>query len=555
MQSLQKEILPPLINSEQTPTGRGLPRNFFGLKAKVTFFVILNVAGVLFVFSYIDYRLSEKDQVDLYFNRNLYIAKQVEIGIPNPLNSGNLPQIREEMEEWLLSRPSILGIDLFVFSATGLKSVHSTAKLSNYQTQPVLTDDQIKRLHKDIPLFLQGRMDDERLLEVIIPIRSGKKVIGAIRVSSSYEEANRYLSRKRIRALILTLASILFIFAALALFFRKLVGDPVRKIVDAMAEAENGNLMAEAPVLSRDEIGELARNFNQMLQRIRETHQQNVQLLAQVNQFNEELSRKIHAATSELAGRNEELKLLNEALFDSQRKLGQSEKLAALGQVTAIMAHQMGTPLNSISGYIQLMLREGNPQGKEAERLKIINSQLDRLAESVRSLLTFTRPPKPLFKPLQVNAVLEELIRLSEPWLQARNITISNQLQPDLPQILGDPIHLQTLFLNIITNALDAMPAGGTLTLATRQIQSSPSSENKVFIEIQIIDTGVGIPAESKQKIFEPFFTTKDLGKGTGLGLSICSQIIQEHWGWIEVESHEGKGSAFSIRIPVYPGE
>ena len=141
-------------------------------------------------------------------------------------------------------------------------------------------------------------------------------------------------------------------------------------------------------------------NFNQMLRRIRETHEQNVHLLSQVNQFNEELTRKIQAATSELARRNEELRLLNEALFESQRQLGQSEKLAALGQVTATMAHQMGTPLNSISGYIQLMLREGNLQTKERERLKIIESQLDRLAESVKNLLSFTRQPKPQLRTL-----------------------------------------------------------------------------------------------------------------------------------------------------------
>lgn len=551
---MHTETISPLIKSERSLPPRGFSRNFFGLKAKVTLFVILNVAGVLFLFSYIDYRLSEKDQIDLYLNRNLYIAKQIEIGMPNPLNMNNLPRIREEMEEWLLSRPTIMGVDLYIFSAKGLKSVHSTAKVSYYQAELVLAKDQLERLHKDTPLLSIRRMGEERMLEAIVPLRSGKKFIGAVRVASHYDEPQRYLGRKRVRAWILTFASIFIIFLTLALLFRKLVGKPLRNIIDAMASAENGNLEAQASILSQDELGELARNFNQMLKRIRETNQQNVQLLSQVNQFNRELSQKIDAATCELARRNEELKLLNEALFDSQRKLSQSEKLAALGQVTTIMAHQMGTPLNSISGYIQLMLREGNLQNKEIERLGIIESQLDRLAESVRNLLIFTRQPKPQFKPLEVNAVLAELIRLSEPWLQGRNVAILHQPAPELPKILGDPIHLQTLFLNLITNALDAMPAGGTLTIATRQIRQPASPGEGSWIEIRIIDTGMGIPAKSKQKIFEPFYTTKDLGKGTGLGLAICNQIIREHQGRIEVDSHEGNGSTFSVFIPVYQG-
>jgi two-component system NtrC family sensor kinase len=245
------------------------------------------------------------------------------------------------------------------------------------------------------------------------------------------------------------------------------------------------------------------------------------------------------------------LKLLNEALFESQRQLGQSEKLAALGQVTATMAHQMGTPLNSISGYIQLMLREGNLQTKERERLKIIESQLDRLAESVKNMLSFTRQPKPQLRRLGMNEVLEELIRLSDPWFHARNVKLSTLLSPDLPPVLADPTHLQTLFLNLITNALDAMPQGGILKIKTRHIPESSLPGKGGAVEIAIIDTGIGITEESKKKIFEPFYTTKKLGEGTGLGLAICNQIVKEHSGKIEVESEVGKGSMFMVSIPV----
>jgi signal transduction histidine kinase len=365
------------------------------------------------------------------------------------------------------------------------------------------------------------------------------------------DEVQAFLVKKRDRAVILTFMSILVIWITLTIFFGKLVGNPIHKLVEAMSRAEKGDLEAEAHIQSEDELGQLGRNFNRMLRTIRETHDQNIQLLRQVSQFNEDLTGRIEAATSELAKRNEELRLLNEALFESQRQLSQSEKLAAVGQVTAAMAHQIGTPLNSISGYLQLILQDGNLQPKDQNRLKIIESQLDRLADSVKNLLSFTRQPRPQLKSLEVNEVLEELIHLSEPWFLARNVRLAKHLSPNLPPILGDPTHLQTLFLNLITNALDAMPKGGILTIKTRQRPSPLASKEGRWLEIAMTDTGIGITEESKKRIFEPFFTTKKMGEGTGLGLAICEKIIKEHSGRIEIESEVGKGSTFLISLPV----
>jgi two-component system NtrC family sensor kinase len=151
-----------------------------------------------------------------------------------------------------------------------------------------------------------------------------------------------------------------------------------------------------------------------------------------------------------------------------------------------------------------------------------------------------------------VNEVLEELIHLSEPWLLARNVKLSTHLSPDLPPILGDPTHLQTLFLNLITNALDAMPKGGVLTIKTQQVSIPFTSKDGGWLEVSIADTGIGITEESKKRIFEPFFTTKKMGEGTGLGLAICEDIIKEHSGRIEIQSEVGKGSTFFISIPVF---
>ena len=522
-----------------------------GLKTKITLLVILIVVGVLLFASYLDYHFARKDQINLYLDRNLYIAKQIDASIPDQKMIHDLPHIRDEVEEWLLSRPSLMEIDVFLFSTKGWELVVSNSK-DVHLTPLTLSNEQIKRLKKDKYLSILHDVGEERWLEAIVPLHSGTRVIGGIRVVSTLNEAQSYLNKKRDRAIILTFSSILVILITLTVLYGKLVGDPIQKLVEAMSRAEKGDLKAEARIQSEDELGKLGRNFNRMLKTIRETHEQNIQLLRQVNQFNEELTRKIEVATSELAKRNEELRLLNEALFESQRQLSQSEKLAAVGQVTATMAHQIGTPLNSISGYIQLILQDGNLQLKDRDRLKIIESQLDRLADSVKDLLSFTRQPKPQLRSLDVNEVLEELIHLSEPWFLARNVRFSVTLSPDLPPILGDPTHLQTLFLNLITNALDAMPQGGVLTIKTRQVPPLFSSGDGRWLEISITDTGIGITEESKKRVFDPFFTTKKMGEGTGLGLTICEKIIKEHSGKIDVESEVGKGSTFFIFIPVF---
>ncbi|MCJ7704803.1 MAG: HAMP domain-containing histidine kinase, partial [Desulfobacterales bacterium] len=128
-------------------------------------------------------------------------------------------------------------------------------------------------------------------------------------------------------------------------------------------------------------------------------------------------------------------------------------------------------------------------------------------------------------------------------------------LSIELPSVLGDSVHLQTVFLNLITNALDAMPHGGSLTVKAQQISSPIFSENGKWLEISITDTGIGIPEESKKKIFDPFFTTKRMGDGTGLGLSICEKIVRDHSGRLDVKSEVGKGSTFFVFLPVYEGK
>lgn len=523
---------------------RWISQRSFGLKTKITLLLLLIVPGTLLFSSYLDFQLSKKAQFDLYLDRNLYIAMQIDLSLPDPRIKENLPRIEEEIEEWLLSRPTLMGIEVFVFSPKGWEIV-----TSNYRhSKPIplhLTQEQIKELKRDKPLFFLKGDEEENQLEVTVPLHSKKKIIGGVRIVSSLDEAHSYLNKKKQWTYLITFSSILIILVASTLFFKRLVGNPIQRLVEAMDRVEKGDLETVTPIQSRDELGELGRHFNQMIKKIRESHEQNIQLLSQISRFNEELTLKVQSATSEL-------KLLHEALSETQRQLSQSEKLAALGLLTGAVAHQIGTPLNSISGYIQLMLQEGNLQPKDQQRLKIIESQLDRLADSFKTLLSYTHLPKPQRKPLDINGVLRELISLSEPWLRSHQITFETSFDPNLPLVLGEVTHLQTLFLNLINNAIDAMPKGGHLMIKT--LSPSSTSEKEGWVEISVTDTGVGISEEIKKKIFDPFFTTKKAGEGMGLGLSLCEKIVKDHLGRMEVQSEVGKGSTFYVYLPIYKG-
>ncbi len=526
----------------------------FGLKAKLTLLIVAMITTVLAGSGYLDYQISKKAQIGLYLDRTLYIAKQIDLGLPDLRLRDNLSRVEEEIEEWLLSRPFLTEIDVFLFSSRHLQPVASISR-DGHQTPLHLGKDQMEELKKDGYLSSLLGSEGEKRLEVIVPLHSGKKVNGGIRVISSLEEAESYLSRKKGRMLIFMASSLLIILLIVSVSFKRIVGDPLQKLVEAMSQAEKGHLDVQVKIESDDELGLLGRHFNRMLKTIRDTHEQNVILLTQVSRFNDELTKRIDEATSELAKKNEELRLLNEALFKSQRELGQLEKLAALGKVTATLAHQIGTPLNSISGYIQLILQEGNLQPKDRKRLEIIESQLDRLTDSIKNILSSTSLPKPQFKPINVNEIFEELIQFSGPWFHTRNVKVITSLSPNVPIILGDFARLQTLFLNLITNAVEAMPEGGILEIRTQTARSTTSSAHGEYLEISITDTGIGITEESKKRIFDPFYTTKKAGEGTGLGLAICQDIVKEHGGRVEVMSKVGKGSTFSIFIPAIKEE
>lgn len=235
-----------------------------------------------------------------------------------------------------------------------------------------------------------------------------------------------------------------------------------------------------------------------------------------------------------------------------EQQILHSEKLAALGRLAAGVAHEIGNPLTSISTFAQL-LREMATDEFTQSSLDVINNHIQRIADIVRRMATFARADSLNIKKVRINDALNatlDLMRLDKRMKSSVEITVS--LHPDLPVISIDEGQISQVFINIIINALDAMPDKGTLSVATRL---EKDDQDKNVIVIAITDTGSGIAPEDLEKIFDPFYTTKEVGKGTGLGLSLSYDIVKRFNGDIKVESSLGKGTTFSIILPVDPGE
>ncbi|HYB21407.1 MAG TPA: HAMP domain-containing protein, partial [Thermodesulfobacteriota bacterium] len=472
------ENLPNLRRGESPFLQRPL-----GLQTRITLLFTIVVVTVLVVFSYLEFRLTEHSQRELGRERAIYVTRELDAKIYSMKDLESTTFLEEEIGNWMYARPSIKSIDFFVFQKNSYKVVASSWEGKDLG----ISYQSLDSLRRDMVLSTLRSKDGHFYWEILAPLHAGRRIVGGVRIITSLEEVENFLANKRSRTIVFTLISVAVLIFILTIFFSRAINRPIQQLVRAMSAAEEGKLNVAVSVKARDELGLLADHFNRMLSRI--------------SQFNEELTLKIEAATRELAQRNEELRLANESLFQAQRQLVQSEKLSALGHVAATMAHEIGTPLNSISGYIQLMLTEGTGSDLMTKRLKIIESQLDRLTQTIRNLLHSTRQPEPQLKALDINQLLENIVTLTQPGMSMRGITLVRRLDASTPPVSGDPGLLQQVFLNLVTNALDSMPQGGVLTISTAR--ETASGQNGHLVEVSVMDTGTGMSPEVKRKALE----------------------------------------------------
>ena len=253
----------------------------------------------------------------------------------------------------------------------------------------------------------------------------------------------------------------------------------------------------------------------------------------------------VAAIATLLAGR---LYRTEEALSEMEAKIRQSEKMAAVGEMAAGIAHEFRNPLAAISGSAQLLEQRLQNQPPQQQLLRIIIRECDRLESAVKNFLLFSRPARPKQEWLQLEELLDECVALLDNTpIWSREHRLQSKIPPEL-KVWADYDQLKQVFLNLLSNACQAMPAGGTVHCTASPVQLG----GKSLLNIQLQDSGPGIPSEVRSKVFDPYFTTRQ--EGTGLGLAIVHQIISGHGGTIAIESSSSRGATFTIQLPVGPG-
>jgi two-component system, NtrC family, sensor kinase len=273
----------------------------------------------------------------------------------------------------------------------------------------------------------------------------------------------------------------------------------------------------------------------------------------------EERKAREAAARAALAKQTENLLLANAQLAEMKDRLYHSERLAAVGQLVASVAHEVGTPLHSIAWHVQALAEESGVTVDMKKRIDIVDEQLNRVVRIIQDLLSSTRQrkPEPMWQP--TNRLVQPVVALMEPAFHAKQVALEVELAASLPLAWADAEKINQVLVNLLTNALVATGAGGLVTVA---MASRPASTDEAeagqctgrtidtMSLLMVRDTGCGIPQEDLQRVFEPFFTTKAAGKGTGLGLFLSREAVLAHGGSLTIESEVGKGTTATVALP-----
>jgi len=365
-----------------------------------------------------------------------------------------------------------------------------------------------------------------------------REVIGEVRVGLTFSNLNREVTKSQTAATLLTFIVVLSAIILMTAFVR-IITRPIESLVNVTDQISKGDLSKSVDINRGDEIGLLANSFNRMIESLKKSQEE-------IEEYNRNLEEKIIERTQELE--------------EAQTQLIQSEKMVAIGQLAAGVAHELNNPLGGILGYAQFTLEKiqkkcaDDISDKDIESykryLQDIETQSRRCKAIVQNLLKFSRTSQTVdFDEVDVNRVVEDTLTFVEHQLMMNQITLVKNLDPKIPQIKGNPSQLQQVFTNIILNAMHASEQGNEIVLTSRF--APPLGEFGGAVEIAVTDSGKGISDEHLKKIFEPFFTTKDVGKGTGLGLSVSYGIIKEHGGEIKVKSKLDEGTTFTVIIPL----
>ncbi|HYM60358.1 MAG TPA: ATP-binding protein [Thermoanaerobaculia bacterium] len=392
------------------------------------------------------------------------------------------------------------------------------------------------------------RVGDTRVLGVVSPIPNApscssgachahpatQRVLGVLETNISLATADADLASASRQFIVYSALGMFLAIAATILFLWRFVLRPVKVLHDGTERLGRGELGVQIPIESQDELGELAGSFNDMSRQILDAREE-------TTSWARTLEQRVTRKTAELRRAHDQML--------------QAEKLASLGKLAAVVAHEINNPLSGILTYARL-IRKWIERGdtletravEMADSLRLIESESRRCGDIVRNLLTFARVAPMNIGEVDVNAVIRQTVRLVEHKLDLGNVLLHLELAESIPKVRGDTGQVEQLLLALIMNAIEAMPHDGNLSITT-------AAPDDLSVVIVIEDNGIGIPEDLLPRLFDPFVTTKEEGKGVGLGLAISRSIVERHEGKIEVKSQPGRGTAFTITLPTTAAE
>jgi two-component system NtrC family sensor kinase len=387
--------------------------------------------------------------------------------------------------------------------------------------------------------------DGGRILGVIAPVYNqpactachvhpvSQRVLGILDVQlsmASVDDALRASEREMTGGLVATVLAVLGLSFLLLWVF---VLRPVKRLRLAMERAGDGDLTARVPVRSNDEMGRLGRSWNEMAEDL-------LSARGELEGLNRTLEQRVEEKTRQLE--------------ETHRGIVVIEKMASLGKLAAVVAHEINNPLAGIRTYARLLRRQLAPgappptseQAAETDRiLQMVDAEAGRCGDIVRNLLAFSRQTGARLAEEDLAPVVERCRMLLKHQAEMLEVTLETRAAPDLPRVVCDAAQVEQMILALAMNALEATPAQGRVS-----IEAAADGDG---VKLVIADTGGGIPKEHLDRIFEPFFTTKEAGKGVGLGLAVVYGIVNAHRGRIDVRSEPGRGTAFTVRLPARP--
>lgn len=441
-------------------------------------------------------------------------ARAVQVAVENALRDRQFADVQRLVSQMVDQQEAIDGIRLFD------RNVEVTFVSSPGAIGKAVPHEALRQvMATGLPESRYERRGTQSVVSVLAPLqgRAGK-VDGAIEIVRLAAGLDRQ-QQAAIADVLIRLGMVLVATIGLTgLVLQRQVLRPLARLTEGIQRLGRGEATAELPVDRGDELGKVAQEFNQMAARLADAR------------------RRLVAET--------------ERALELEQRARQASTLAVAGKLAAGLAHEVGTPLNIISGRAEFILRGMASDDPAREDIEAIIKQIDRISRVIMGLLDVVRPESPKLEPLDVSDVVDELLPLLRHAARQRGVVLESSARHDGTRVRGDAGQLQQVLMNLVVNAFEATPAGGRVTTVTAPI----ARDGRPGVALTVTDTGTGIDPEVMGRIFEAFFTTKSRGQGTGLGLAICRDIAKAHGGELSVESRPGAGATFTLWLPAEDG-